>query len=306
MDAQPRVPDGTDTSQVCCADPRVRVLGYLPGGRTPGLDCDSPLRAVCLSCQRVTPWACNSHREDTCVPCSWRYRRRLARIALSGTRDHGWMYLLTLTAPGTTRGHHRRLMDSPGRGEVCGCEESMDSLGEWNATAGARWNVLRTRIKVGLPDLEFLRTVETQKRGALHLHIIVWSSTPVDAASLQRLALSSGFGCEMDLAPIEPGSKKHAYYVGKYVTKATAERYAVPWNPRVVDEETGEITHPGKRATYRSWSQSRGFGVTMKFLKAEARAARERGLLAYRQATEDQTPAESPALEPAALRASSP
>jgi hypothetical protein len=264
-----------------------------------------------MSCSFVESWACNSHREDTCVPCSWRYRRRLARIALSGTRDHGWMYLLTLTAPGTTRGHHRKLMTTSGRGEVCGCEESMTTLGEWNASAGSRWNILRTRLRLVHDDLEYLRTVETQKRGALHLHVIVWSSTQIDPCMVQRLALATGFGCEVDLALIEVGSRKHAYYVGKYVTKSTQERYAVPWNPRVLNEETGEITHPAKRASYRAWSQSRGFGVTMKFLKAEAFAARQRagrrGLTAGLGGPACGVPAVGPPQpEPAAVGASSP
>jgi hypothetical protein len=133
---------------------------------------------------------------------------------------------------------------------------------------------MRTRLRIQQPALEYLRAVETQKRGALHLHVIVWSPEPLDPHALHEMALDLGFGCQMDLAPIESGSKKHAYYVAKYVTKSTSERYAVPWNPLVVDEETGEMTHPERTAAYRTWSQSRGFGVTMKFLRRQALAAR--------------------------------
>lgn len=297
----------------------MRVVGYMRGGRQPGLACDQPLRAVCMSCDRAEPWACGSHREDRCVPCSWKYRRRLARIALSGSRDHGYLYLLTLTAPGEKAHARKRIaswnppnVSQPSTGfvvapnDLCGCEHSMTSIGEWNVTAASRWNRLRTRLRQVHEDLEFFRAVETQKRGALHLHVVVWSSTPIDPLALQRLAVSVGFGCQMDLAPIIPGSRKHAYYVGKYVTKSTQERYAVPWNPVVVDEETGVMTSEPAPATYRCWSMSHGFGITMKQLREEGRRLVARNRAGHELVTSPASPGHELEREPTALCAASP
>jgi len=180
------------------------------------------------------------------------------------------MYLLTLTAPG--RSEH-----SLPSGDICPCTPAGGvDLADWNASAAGRWNVLRGAIRRLSPDLEYLRAVEVQKRGALHLHVIVWSPVALDRAHLRRLAIGNGFGHELDLAPIVPGSRKHAYYVAKYVTKACDSRDEVPWRSDVVDLVTGEVQRLHTFAVYRTWSASRGWGLTMKEVRqiaARARAA---------------------------------
>ncbi len=230
-------------------------------GRVKGLDCDRPLRVV-RGCGAVEVWACSNHRESKCVPCSWKYRRRLARIAEAGSRATGYLYMLTLTAPGS-RQH------SMPSGDVCPCTPAGGvDLADWNASAAGRWNLLRTRMRALFPSLEYLRAVEVQERGALHLHIIVWSAVPLDRAHLRRMAIGYGFGHELDLAPITPGSRKHAYYVAKYVTKACDSRDLVPWRSDVVDIETGEIRRLHTVASYRTWSASHGWGLTMSEVRA--------------------------------------
>jgi hypothetical protein len=88
------------------------------------------------------------------------------------------------------------------------------------------------------------------------------------------MAIGYGFGHELDLAPITPGSRKHAYYVAKYVTKACDSRDLVPWRSDVVDIETGEIRRLHTVASYRTWSASHGWGLTMSEVRAIcARAA---------------------------------
>lgn len=250
------------TQGVCCGDGcGVLHTGYLRSGRVAGLDCDQPVRVV-RGCGAVEVWKCSNHRESRCVPCSWTYRRRLSRIAEAGTRQTGYMYLLTLTAPGD--GLH---VDQ--HGEVCPCTpaEGVD-LGEWNASAASRWNLLRTRLRAQHQDLQYLRAVEVQKRGALHLHVIVWSPDPLDKLQLRRLAIGYGFGHSLDLSPITPGSRKHAYYVAKYVTKACDQRENVPWAADLLDRSTGEIRRVDALATYRTWSASQGWGLTMKEIRA--------------------------------------
>lgn len=235
-------------------------------GRVGRLDCDQPLR-VDLSCGALEYWACANHRASKCIPCSWRYRRQLTRLAEAGTRDAaaGHFYLLTLTAPGDRE--HR--MPS---GDLCPCTPAGGTdLGLWNASAAARWNRLRTRLKAAHPATRYLRAVEVQKRGALHLHVIVWSPQLLDPVALRRLAIHYGFGHELDLAPIVPGSRKAAYYVAKYVTKACDERDSVPWRGPVLDRDTGELRIMHTAAAYRTWSASRDWGLTMKQLRASNR-----------------------------------
>jgi hypothetical protein len=245
----------------------VRRPRYVPSGRVGRLDCDQPLR-VDLSCGAIEYWACSNHRESKCVPCSWKYRRRLARIAAVGCeRSAGYLYMLTLTAPG----QDEHFMPS---GDACKCTPAGGvDLSEWNPSASARWNRMRTELRRKHPALQYLRAVEVQKRGALHLHILVWAPALLDVAALRRDAIRYGFGHSVDLAPIVAGSRRHAYYVSKYVTKACDSRDDVPWRADVVDHETGEIRRMRSGATYRTWSASQDWGLTMKEVRAIARAA---------------------------------
>jgi hypothetical protein len=133
---------------------------------------------------------------------------------------------------------------------------------------------------------DYLRAVEVQDRGALHLHLICHADEPMDPLTVQRLALAAGFGCVMDLAPITPGSRKHAYYVSKYVTKACDQRGQVPWARDRVDTYTGEI-YNDPRPTFRTWSSSRGWGLTMAALKADAARLAEAARARARTVTPD-------------------
>lgn len=212
-------------------------------------------------------WPCRSSRASRCEPCSARYRRLIQRIASHRRPEAGGhLYLLTLTSPGD------QLHYLP-NGAPCPCTpDGGVDLSEWNPSAAGRWNHLRTVIRQEVPEFEFLRVPELQQRGALHYHIIVWSPVPLDRVSLRRKAIRCGFGHELDLAPIEPGSRKHAYYVGKYVTKTIDGRTkqlhgeSMPNMPWKVD---GLHSAP----TFRSWSSSRRWGLTMAECRAALRAA---------------------------------
>jgi hypothetical protein len=165
--------------------------------------------------------------------------------------------MLTLTAPGD-RLH--RLPD----GSECPCTPAGGvDLASWNASHSRRWNHFRTVIRQDEPGLQFFRGVEVQARGALHDHALIWSPTPLRLSELRALAIRAGFGHSVDLAPIEAGSRKCAYYVSKYVTKATDSRDLVPWLAEVYDPLTGEITSEVIAGRYRTWSMSREWGSTM-------------------------------------------
>jgi hypothetical protein len=198
----------------------------------------------------------------------------------------GFLYFATITAPGATA--HR----VPGAGSrICACTppEGVD-LAEWNPTAGKRWNRLLIeweRVTTERP--QFFRAVEPQKRGALHFHILIRSSLPISVKELRTIALRAGFGHEVDLKVLDPGSRQAAHYVTKYVTKGVDERVGVPWNTDRVDKRTGELL--GRRqgeATYRAWSMSQGWGESM----AEVREAMR--LLAGRLREQAQQPAGRP------------
>ena len=184
----------------------------------------------------------------------------------------GYQGMLTITAP-ASEGHLRWVPGWDGKRprEACGCAAAMvGGLGSWNASAGKRWNVLRGALSRLYPGIEYFRAVETQKRGALHLHNVIWTPVPLVLKDVQAAALAAGFGCVIDYEPAAAGDTRQAAYVAKYVTKATDDRGEVPWD--VLDQETGEVVAV-KDARYRTWSSSRGWGMTMKIVEAGIRDA---------------------------------
>lgn len=260
-------------------DRRLRGVGYLRGAPPVGLACLSPVLLVCDSCSGGAVLPCRSSRASRCVPCSESYRRRLTRVAAhrdaSGSLPRG--YFLTLTAPSFTE-HGRFVPGRRGDHGRCpsGCGSAPGDLASWNATAAAAWNRLRLSLSRLSPGLEFFRVVEVQKRGALHLHVIVWADAPLLVGQVHAAALAAGFGCVLDLRPIRSGrDARHAAYVAKYATKASDQRGDVPWaRPvAVVDAETGEVTqHVNPDPTYRTWSASRSWGLTMRDIREALRA----------------------------------
>lgn len=274
---------------VCACPPAVRTKPRPTGfsQRVPGLDCDRPLMLWHDCCRRHSHVSCKAHREDQCVPCSWRYRRLLYRVAEAGTRKATGLHFLTLTAPGNRQHCKKPGCSSPScLHEICPCTPAEGvELSTWNAEAGQKWNRLRTQLRRDFPDLEFMRVVEVQDRGALHLHVIVRSEAELDPAYIRRLAMAYGFGHSTDLAPFR---EEHRRYVGKYVVKSATVREYVPWARDRVDQDSGEIITTTK-PTYRTWSQSRGFSLTVKEIRAAIAGQRERSRLS-REAACDESP----------------
>jgi hypothetical protein len=119
--------------------------------------------------------------------------------------------------------------------------------------------------------MAYARVVEVQKRGLIHLHIVVWVPQPLDVDTIHALALEAGFGCVMDLAPLDRPDKT-ARYLAKYVSKSVDQRGDVPWVREMVDQVTGEVT-VSLDPTFRAWSSSRNWGVRMADLVAASRRA---------------------------------
>lgn len=276
-DAGELAPSGRErTGCLDGAGHRMRVVGAVPSGPATRLDCEHPLRAVCRDCESVDFWRCDSY---SCGPCGEAKRRRLARLVDNGAAIHlsnGRIgYFLTLTAPGTKQGHLRWYQGKkPSRRVECGCEDHGHSDGSWNAQESACWNRLRTSL-TRERSVTFCGAVETQARGMLHRHVLMFVDDVLTHEEVQALALAAGYGCVLDLEPVR-SSEKAARYISKYVTKASSDRAVVPWER--LDEETGELI--GKRATYRLWSSSRRWGVTMKEIRA-AQSAQARARANY-------------------------
>lgn len=292
MDAPPSVPSGTDTTQLpsCVCAPGVRGLRYIrhlygsaggPGG------CAQPMLMGCVSCGGQLVLPCRSRDERKCVPCADRFRRDLARVA--GSVPGGHVYLLTLTAPGT--GEHSRWVPKGSRlpevdqrdgtrpgwdvRQACDCWDHGSDLAAWNASAGRRWNHLLTLLGREYGRVDFFRTVEIQKRGALHLHVIVSSDLALNVRVVQALALRVGFGCVVDLQRVRLLSRV-GQYISKYVTKGVTGRAEVPWAAPILDAETGEIRTLRTRARYRVYSQSHGWGITLRRYRQDLRERHER------------------------------
>jgi hypothetical protein len=240
-------------------------------------------------CSATKVIRCKNHRASRCHSCSTHYRIRVERLAAEGMHrrsTHGHQGMLTLTCP--SDGDHDQWVIAWDRRTPrprCGCHQSLvHGMGSWNASASARWNRLRTALRREYPALVFFRAVEVQQRGAIHLHVIVWTARPLDLQRVQALAMAAGFGCVLDWSPARPGSTAAARYVSKYVTKSCDLRGSTPWD--VLDRDTGEITR-APDATYRTWSCSALWGLKMRELEAALRDAARRRAAAHREQTSD-------------------
>lgn len=255
---------------------RMRVVGSVRSGPGTRLDCEKPLRAVCREgCGYVEHWCCDSYG---CGFCGERKRQRLARLVDNGAAMHlgkGMVgYFLTLTGPG--QAEHRRWYQGkrPRRRLSCECHLTGMTLGQWNRQESACWNRLRTGLARDRQVI-FCGAVEPQKRDVLHRHVLVFVEGVLEHSEVQALAIAAGYGCVLDLEPVRSAAKA-ARYISKYVTKGANGRAVVPWE--ILNPETGELL--GRRPTYRLWSSSRTWGVTMRGMKA-AQAAQARARARY-------------------------
>lgn len=259
---------------------RMSVVGYVPKALRRRSDCDQPLLRVCdEGCGWSDQIRCRCSSSDKCGPCAERNQKELAQVVARGINQRigaaGYLYFLTVTAPGTKAGHRRWFQGKRPAGGTpqCDCDTvwAWHSLGSWNRQESANWNRLRTALgrHVG-GKTAYISAVEPQKRGALHRHIVVASPRPLIHTEVQGLALAAGYGCVLDLEPLQ-SPEKAARYLSKYVTKTANERAEVPWQVVVVNERTGEVYTRGDRATYRAWSSSQDWGCTRKLLREEAR-----------------------------------
>jgi hypothetical protein len=99
---------------------------------------------------------------------------------------------------------------------------------------------------------------------------------------------------------VEPGSKRHAYYVSKYATKSTDQRGDVPWKTDVLNDRTGEVRRLRTSARYRNWSSSHGWECRMVDIRRAAAVVGDRRRRAALLMLSESTSATGPAALPPA------
>lgn len=168
--------------------------------------------------------------------------------------------------------------------EKCACTPlgGVD-LAEWNPTAARRWNRLLLLMERhygvrpvyfrGVEPQDGKRRVDGVGRGGLHFHVLVRTPYAIDERTFRVLAIEAGFGHSVDVEPVDQGSRALVRYVTKrvagYASKAADLRGDVPWRREVIDYATGEV-ETSTKPTYRTWSQSRAWGTTMREIRRRA------------------------------------
>jgi hypothetical protein len=250
------------------------------------IGCEGPYWILCTACGARVLCRCGRPSMRSCEPCGLRNKSRVHRVATSGfTVGRGGLFV-TVTAPSWVQ-HFLP------NGEACRCTGGRcPDLASWNATSGVRFNrFMRDLRRLMFNDLQYFRAAETQRRGALHFHVLIRSDSEcrtlfLEKTVLRRLAVKHGFGHEVDVQEIQP---KHWGYVAKYASKAAGDRSDVPWRglrwvgghrfSDELDTGTGEVVRvrignterrqvPSYRATYRTWTASRRFGDPMAYVRA--------------------------------------
>lgn len=183
--------------------------------------------------------------------------------------QHGYWYMATFTAPGAPE-HNRFVPGKRGNHGPCNCGQHGLTMGQWNRQESACWNRLRLSLsRLAEGGVQYVTSVEVQEKRAdkmLHRHGLIWSPKPLAIHDVQALALRAGYGCSIQWQRPYSGTSA-ANYVAKYITKSAGQRSSIPWQETRIDHDTGEVTLVGKRATYRTWSRSQRWGVSIQELR---------------------------------------
>lgn len=249
---------------------------------------------------------CNATREDKCEPCGMRHRRRLKLLIGSGFADRPTgFFFVTGTAPGarvlpwdTSRCNHG---DRPCSGKDFGCQVERLAAARWNGFAPQVWSWMVTEIRRLLPgvDVQFWKCWETQKRGVLHVHAIIWALGVSEArmAKIWRKVLKTAYkmdggylfqwgkeqSCDaigskssveelIELHGFTPEEAEESVRAADESERLRFIRYGAKYCTKgglrasTVNRVTGEIRDDGRG--YRTWSASGGWGLRMKQIRA--------------------------------------
>jgi hypothetical protein len=270
---------------------KYRCKGFAPGHYVSDRGCVRPLMYVCEYCDDVRYSACGTGNEEKCAPCAAVKRGDLRRIGRSGADSPGVLWFLTLTAPGgdvlpwaTDLCGHGPDVECSGKR---GCRIDPVALAAWHATLAKRWSYFRQFMGRAGIDVQYLKSYELQRRGAVHAHVMVRVPAGVPERLLHQLVRSYarhyGWGPQVKLdrlgAEGSPDSvRRAAAYVAKYACKGSGVKV------ERLNFATGELESCG----LRSWSASGSWGMRMwqcRLERARFAAARAAGVAAARRAT---------------------
>jgi len=110
-------------------------------------------------------------------------------------------YMLTVTAPGRLPAGYW-------------------SWDEWNATVPERFARLMRSLRRWMPECEYARVLELQKRGALHVHALVLGWRWVDLEAVRALVVAAGFGPRFEISEVRDGQGLARYLASKYLVKS--------------------------------------------------------------------------------------
>lgn len=198
----------------------------------------------CRACGRPIPAWRKVHTCRTCpsYAATWAGDVRVKLFAsLKAYADWycqvgGRVRMITVTAPGVDGGlpwdeaHCWHLGEHRHSGEI-GCRVLPAAAGLWNENAPAWWTELHRQARqaakrscASSPEL-LVKIWEPQKRGVLHLHLVVGYTTPAERAAadryvaeLVRLAERHGFGFVDRKLEVKDPSAAAAYLSSYFVT----------------------------------------------------------------------------------------
>ncbi len=209
--------------------------------------------------------ACGNRRAGECAHCSRQHSGDCFAVVASGYKPASSYVFLTLTAPGEALTGASQLFTAgrtpkklcPGCGEAvspyrrieegdpligspcCPSCFNYSALAHWNANASALWaetiliarRYMRDELGISsepgkLPRIDYVKTLEPQRRGALHYHCLVrgWESLPALEYAISKAAIGSVSWGNVDIQRIAPrdesAARKCFSYLAKYVTKS--------------------------------------------------------------------------------------
>lgn len=250
-----------------------RHVGTVPTYRTDW--CEFPNKLVNVETGEEWLAPCGTARKSKCRYCAKIKKDDVAAISRSGwtdkPTDRG--VFMTLTAPGVDvlpwdrdKCVHPSAMPCSG---LLGCKASEVALAVWHANMSGRWTHFMTQLRRTLDgsgphvDVQFVKTYEPQKRGALHIHSMMRlegvCSEARFTAAVEHAAKLNGFGSQVDVKYIDLSNAKTvariAGYLAKYTTKCADELQQV----EVINKHTGEF----QPCSLRNWSASALWGDRM-------------------------------------------
>jgi hypothetical protein len=239
-----------------------------------------------------------------------KHNRRLKVLIASGFsgRPSGFFFG-TLTAPGADvlpwdKSRCRHPADRPCSGKI-GCQVVDRLAAAWNTCAPQAWSYFVTYLRRELKghDVQFWKCMETQERGLLHAHAVIWCPGVTqarfraawNAAADASLVIAGHYqfawgterdvqriGCKDSVPEIIERTGMSEFDARSYVAEADTKeqqkftRYGAKYCTKggkracTYSRRTGELRGDGRG--YRTWSASSRWGLRMKQVRSGQRA----------------------------------